>query len=139
MKDTDNSNNDYVQLPTEQPTLRLLTRPLDTNASGDIFGGWIMSQVDMAGAVAAKRQAHGRVVTVAVNSFHFKKPVYVGDLISLYAKVTHVGTTSITVFVEVYAERDPTKTESIKVTEATLTYVALDENGKPRPVHLPLK
>lgn len=125
---------DVVTLPDEQPTMRLLTRPLDTNSAGDIFGGWIMSQVDLAGSVVASRRAKGRVATVAVNSFHFKKPVYVGDLISLFARIIKVGTTSITVFVEVYAERKPDKLECIKVTEATLTYVAVDNERKPRPV-----
>lgn len=111
-----------------------MARPLDTNSAGDIFGGWIMSQVDLAGSIAACRRAGGRTVTVAVNSFHFKKPVYVGDLVSCYATVEQVGNTSLTVRVEVYAERTPAKTECIKVTEATLTYVAVDDNGKPRPV-----
>ncbi|MCI0506378.1 MAG: acyl-CoA thioesterase [Gammaproteobacteria bacterium] len=124
-----------VKLPDEQPTMRLPARPTDTNASGDIFGGWIMSQVDLAGAIVASRRAKGRVVTVAVNSFQFHKPVYVGDLISCYASVQKTGNTSITIFVEVYAERFPERTECIKVTEATLTYVAVDDNRKPRPVN----
>jgi len=123
-----------VKLPSEQPTMRLTAMPRDTNAAGDIFGGWIMSQVDMAGSIAANRRAGGRVVTVAVNSFQFHMPVYIGDLISCYAKVTKVGTTSLSVFVEVYAERYPKRTECVKVTEATLTYVAVGDNGKPRPV-----
>ncbi|WP_455366243.1 acyl-CoA thioesterase [Kaarinaea lacus] len=123
-----------VQLPDQQPTMRLPAQPRDTNAAGDIFGGWIMSQVDLAGAIVASRRAHGRVVTVAVNSFQFHQPVYVGDLISCYASVTKTGNTSITVFVEVFAERYPDRTECIKVTEATLTYVAVDENRKPRPL-----
>jgi len=108
--------------------------PADTNSSGDIFGGWIMSQVDIAGSIAAIRKAKGRVVTVAVNEFQFHQPVYVGDLISCYADVIRVGRTSITVFVEVFAERCRQKEQCIKVTEATLTYVALDENGKPKLV-----
>ncbi|NOZ53077.1 MAG: acyl-CoA thioesterase [Gammaproteobacteria bacterium] len=126
---------DHVSLPDEQPTMRLLARPTDTNPAGDIFGGWIMSQVDLAGSIAASRRSLGRTVTVAVNSFHFKKPVYVGDLISCYTKIEKVGNTSITVLVEIYAERRPEKTECIKVTEARLTYVAVDENGLPRPVN----
>lgn len=125
------ANNETLSLPDAHPTLRLLTRPLDTNAAGDIFGGWIMSQVDVAGAIVASRHAQGHVVTVAVNSFHFKKPVFVGDIISCYANITKVGNTSITVFVEVYAERRPKNTEVIKVTEATLTYVAVDQNRNP--------
>ncbi len=124
-----------TQLPDEQPTLRLFARPTDTNAAGDIFGGWIMSQVDLAGSIAAGRISRGRTVTVAVNSFHFKKPVYVGDLVSLYAKVLKVGNTSITVHVEVFAERDPSNIDIIKVTEANLTYVAVDKKGMPRSAH----
>jgi acyl-CoA thioesterase YciA len=121
-------------LPDRQPTLRLLATSANTNASGDIFGGWVMSQVDIAGSIAAYRRAGGRVVTVAVNSFQFRKPVYVGDLISCYAAVTRVGRTSITVDVEVYAERDRGQVQCIKVTEATLTYVAVDSERRPREV-----
>ena len=128
------SADDNVPLPDRQPTMRLPARPRDTNAAGDIFGGWIMSQVDLAGAIAASRRTEGRVVTIAVNSFQFHKPVYVGDLISCYANVEKIGNTSITVFVEVFAERYPTRLECIKVTEAMLTYVAVDEAGKPRPI-----
>lgn len=124
----------HVKLPDEHPTMRLPARPRDTNAAGDIFGGWIMSQVDLSASIVASRRAKGRVVTVSVNSFQFHKPVYVGDLISCYAKVTKVGNTSLTVFVEVYAERYPKRVECIKVTEATLTFVAVDEQGKKRPV-----
>jgi len=124
-----------VQLPDKPPTMRLPAQPRDTNAAGDIFGGWIMSQVDLAGAIVASRRAQGRVVTVAVNSFQFHQPVYVGDLISCYASVEKTGNTSITVFVEVFAERYPNRTACIKVTEATLTYVAVDDNRKPRPIN----
>jgi len=122
------------KLPDTEPTMRLLARPQDTNFAGDIFGGWIMSQVDIAGSIVASRKAKGRVVTVAVKEFQFHKPVYVGDLISCYATITNIGTTSITVLVEVYAERNPANPECNKVTQATLTYVAVDANGKPRPV-----
>jgi len=108
--------------------------PTDTNPSGDIFGGWVMSQVDIAASIAAHRRARTRTVTVAVNAFQFKKPVYVGDLISCYAKVEKVGSTSLTVFVEVYAERGRQETEAVKVTEATLTFVAIDEEGRPTVV-----
>jgi acyl-CoA thioesterase YciA len=118
-------------LPADQPTTRVLAMPTDTNAAGDIFGGWIMSQVDIAASIAAHRRARTRTVTVAVNSFQFKKPVYVGDLVSFFASIVKIGTTSLTVFVEVYAERGWDKTEVVKVTEATLTFVAIDENGKP--------
>ena len=118
------------------PTIRLVAMPADANAAGDIFGGWIMSQVDIAGSVVAMRRAAGRVVTVAVNSFEFQQPVFVGDLISCYAEVTRVGNTSLTVEVTVYAERDRVELP-IKVTQAVLTYVAVDDSRKPRPVDNP--
>ena len=126
-----------VQLPNRHATLRLVPMPKDTNAAGDIFGGWIMSQVDIAGSIAANRRAKGRVVTVAVNAFSFKAPVFVNDVVSFYADVVKVGTTSLTVNVEVYVERGlrwPTPGEVVKVTEAVLTYVAVDENRNKRPV-----
>ncbi len=131
------NNSTTVQLPTDkQPTTRMAARPADTNAAGDIFGGWIMSQVDIAGSIAAYRRAKGRVVTVAVNEFQFHKPVFVGDLISCYAEVTKVGRTSLTVNVEVYAERHRSggDDETIKVTEATLTFVAVSDDRQPREV-----
>jgi acyl-CoA thioesterase YciA len=118
-----------------QPTTRVMARPGDTNGAGDIFGGWIMSQVDIAASIAAYRRAKGRVVTVAVNEFQFHKPVFVGDLISCYAQITGVGRTSITIFVEVYAERNREgHEECIKVTQATLTFVAVDKERNPRVV-----
>ena len=117
-----------------EPAIRVVAMPTDTNAAGDIFGGWIMSQVDLAGSIVAYRRARGRVVTVAVNSFEFHQPVFVGDLISCYAEVTRIGRTSLSVQVEVYAERNRQQEECIKVTQATLTYVAVDENRKPRVV-----
>ena len=124
-----------VALPAgREPTLRVVPMPADMNSSGDIFGGWVMSQVDIAGSIPANRRARGRVVTVAVNSFVFKKPVLVGDVVSLYAEVVKVGRTSITVSVEVYAQRNPEKEECVKVTEATLTYVAVDRERLPRAV-----
>jgi len=116
------------------PTLRLVPMPADTNAAGDVFGGWIMSHVDLAGAIAATRRANGHVVTVAVNEFQFHQPVFVGDIVSYYAQVKRVGRTSITIFVEVYAERARPPHGILRVTEATLTYVAMDENRKPRKV-----
>jgi len=122
------------KLPEGEPTIRLLATPQDTNFAGDIFGGWIMAQVDLAGSIVAARKAKGRVVTVAVKEFQFHKPIYVGDLVSCYARITRIGTTSITVLVEVYAERNPANPECIKVTQATVTYVAVDAHGKPRPV-----
>jgi acyl-CoA thioesterase YciA len=118
----------------KQPTLRVVPMPADENQSGDIFGGWIMSQVDIAGSISAVRVARGRVATVAVNSFQFKQPVLVGDVVSFYAEVVRVGRTSITVNVEVYAQRRPEREEVVKVTEATLTFVALDEMRRPRVV-----
>jgi acyl-CoA thioesterase YciA len=116
------------------PTLRVVPMPADSNSTGDIFGGWVMSQVDIAGSIPAVRLARGRVATVAVNSFVFRQPVMVGDVVSFYAEVVKVGRTSITVSVEVYAQRNPVKEECVKVTEATLTYVAVDEKRRPRVV-----
>ena len=124
-----------AKLPDGMPQLRVMPQPADANIYGDVFGGWIMSQVDLAGSIPAARRANGRVATVAVNSFVFKQPVFVGDLLSLYAHIVKVGNTSITVNVEVYAERNRLQTEVVKVTEANLTYVATDENRRPR--HLP--
>jgi acyl-CoA thioesterase YciA len=121
-----------VPLPRGQPALRVVPMPADANQNGDIFGGWIMSQVDVAGAVPAMRRARGRVKTVAVNEFVFKQPVSIGDLVSFYATITRVGRTSITVTVEVYAQRNPTDEVTVKVTEATLTYVAVAADGRPR-------
>ena len=118
----------------KEPTLRVVPMPADANSSGDIFGGWVMSQVDIAGSIPALRHARGRVATVAVNSFVFRQPVMIGDLVSFYAEVVKVGRTSITVSVEVYAQRNPAKVETVKVTEATLTYVAVDNRGRPRVV-----
>ena len=127
-----------MKLPEgKEPVLRVLPMPADANHHGDIFGGWIMAQVDIAGGVLAARHARGRVATVAVNSFQFKQPVQIGDLVSIYAEITRVGNTSITVNVEVYAQRNPEDIEIVKVTEATLTYVATDNNRRPRAV-LPL-
>ena len=123
------------KLPEDrQPALRVVPMPADANQNGDIFGGWIMSQVDIAGGTVAARIARGRVATVAVKEFAFKQPVQIGDLLSFYVDVERVGTTSITVTVEVYAERRPENPRVVKVTEATLTYVAIDATGQPRPV-----
>ncbi|MDC6170439.1 acyl-CoA thioesterase [Paucibacter sp. XJ19-41] len=112
--------------------LRVMPMPADANANGDIFGGWIMAQVDLAGSVLPSRVSRGRVATVAVNEFIFKQPVSVGDLLSFYAQVKRIGRTSITVHVEVVAERNPANPQVVKVTEANLTYVAIDRDGKPR-------
>ncbi|AEG92015.1 acyl-CoA thioesterase [Ramlibacter tataouinensis] len=125
----------YVQLPTDRElVLKVIPMPADTNGNGDIFGGWVMAQVDLAGAVVPARHAKGRMATVAVNQFVFKQPVRVGDILSFYAHVTRIGRTSITVQVEVFAERFGSQGNYIKVTEASLTYVAIDDNGKPRPI-----
>ena len=128
-----------VMAPSRLPdgseqVMRVMPRPADTNPNGDIFGGWLMAQVDMAGAVLPSRIAKGRIVTVAVNEFLFKQTVSVGDLLSFYCRVERIGTTSVTVHVEVYAERNPANLHVVKVTEANLTYVAIDANGRPRPV-----
>ena len=120
--------------PDRELVMRVMPMPADANANGDIFGGWIMAQVDLAGAVLPVRIARGRVATVAVNQFIFKQPVSIGDLLSFYAHVQRIGRTSVTVHVEVYAERDPVNPHVVKVTEANLTYVAIDMQGKPRPI-----
>lgn len=127
------ASNHQTRLPEgKMPQLRVMPMPADANVHGDVFGGWIMSQVDIAGSLPAVRRANGRVATIAVNSFVFKQPVFVGDLLSLYAEIVKVGNTSITVNVEVYAERNRLQVETVKVTEATLTYVATGEDRKPR-------
>src|SRR3990170_4945466 len=121
-------------LPQREPTLRMVAMPSDCSYTGDVFGGWIMAQVDIAGSIPALHRARGRVATVAVNSFLFKQPLFMGDVVSFYAHIVKVGHTSITVNVEVYAQRDPVKPTCVKVTEATLTYVAVDDDRKPRVV-----
>ncbi len=124
-----------VQLPTDQElVLKVIPMPGDCNANGDIFGGWVMAHVDLAGAVVPARYAGGRMATVAVNEFVFKHPVRVGDILSFFAKLTRIGRTSITVKIEVYAERFGSQSQYTKVTEALLTYVAIDDEGKPREV-----
>ena len=124
----------HTSLPQREPTIRVAAMPSDANYNGDIFGGWLMGQVDVAGSIPALHRAKGRVATVAVNSFVFKQPIFVGDVVSFYTRIVKVGTTSITVEVEVYAQRDPAKPVCVKVTEAMLTYVAVGEDRKPRPV-----
>jgi len=132
------SHEEPVSLPADRvPELRVMAMPADTNPAGDVFGGWIMSHVDVAGAIAAHRFSRGRVVTVAVNAFTFHQPVSVGDVVSFYARIARVGNTSLTVDVEVYAERDPAHPQVVRVTEASLTYVALDERGNKRPAAPP--
>lgn len=127
------AQNSKVSLPKDQtPVLRVVAMPKDTNPGGSIFGGWIMSQIDTAAAIPALERARGRVVTIAANSIEFHEPVFVGDVISCYAEIINTGNTSITVKVDVYAQRNPVAPETVKVTEAQLTYVALDENRRPR-------
>jgi acyl-CoA thioesterase YciA len=124
----------HVALPQGEPVLRVVPMPADVNQHGDIFGGWIMAQVDIAGGVLAARTARGRVATVAVNSFTFKEPVLVGDVVSFYGHVARIGRTSVTVAMEVYAQRNPDDLVTVKVTEASLTYVAVGADRRPRPI-----
>ena len=128
-----------ADIPPSDKTLvlKVIPMPADCNANGDIFGGWVMAQVDLAGAVLPARHVQGRMATVAVKEFVFKQPVRVGDILSFYANVTRIGNTSITVQVEVYAERFSTQGQFVKVTEASLTYVAIDDLGRPRPIRQP--
>ena len=120
-------------LPDERDlAIRVMATPADTNPSGDIFGGWLMSQVDIAGSLIARRRAQGRIVTVAVDSFQFRNPVFVGDVISCYAKITRIGKTSLTINVRAFAERQGKSHNNHLVTEADLTYVAVDEQRRPR-------
>jgi acyl-CoA thioesterase YciA len=124
-----------AQLPDgAELVMRVMPMPADTNPNGDIFGGWLMARVDQAGAVLPARIARGRIATVAVNQFLFKQPVSVGDLLSFYSRVERIGNTSVTVHVEVLAERNPANLQVVKVTEANLTYVAIDGEGKPRAI-----
>lgn len=123
-----------LSLPQEQPALRVFTMPADANPAGDVFGGYLMSQIDLAGATVASVRARGRVVTVAVKELVFKHPVYVGDILSLYATIVRVGTTSITVEIKVYVQRRQPANSVLLVADAHLVYVAANESGQPRPV-----
>jgi acyl-CoA thioesterase YciA len=124
-----------TDLPTDQElVLKVIPLPADCNANGDIFGGWVMAQVDLAGSVLPARYTRGRMATVAVKEFVFKQPVRVGDILSFFAKVDRIGRTSVTVNVEVYAEGYFSQGQYVKVTQATLTYVAIDEAGQPREI-----
>ena len=136
---TQGASGPSVTLPIDKElVLKVIPMPADCNANGDIFGGWVMAQVDLAGSVLPARYVNGRMATVAVNQFIFKQPVRVGDILSFFAVVARIGNTSITVQVEVYAERFRTQGRYIKVTEASLTYVAIGDDGKPRPIDKPL-
>ncbi|MDO7680720.1 MAG: acyl-CoA thioesterase [Burkholderiaceae bacterium] len=124
-----------TNLPDDQElVLKVIPMPGDCNANGDIFGGWVMAQVDLAGSVLPARVVRGRITTVAVKEFIFKQPVRVGDILSFYARISRIGTTSITVVVECFAERFRSQGQYVKVTEATLTYVAIDDAGKPTQI-----
>ena len=124
-------------LPRREPVLRVVPMPADVNQHGDIFGGWIMSQVDVAGGIVAARRARGRVATVAGNQFTFKQPVSIGDIVTFYGEIARVGRTSVSIDVEVFAQRNPDDLVTVKVTEASLTYVAVGEDGRPRPLPPP--
>ena len=129
------SSSEPVALPIDKElVLKVIPMPGDTNGNGDIFGGWVMAQVDLAGSVLPARYTQGRMATVAVNEFVFKQPVRVGDILSFFAGITRIGRTSVTVQVEVYAEHFERQGQYMKVTQALLTYVAIDENGRPRLV-----
>ena len=129
------SSSEPVALPTDKElVLKVIPMPGDTNGNGDIFGGWVMDQVDLAGSVLPARYTQGRMATVAVNEFVFKQPVRVGDILSFFSSVTRIGRTSVTVQVEVYAENFERQGQYMKVTQALLTYVAIDDHGRPREI-----
>lgn len=128
-------SSDTQTLPLDMElVLKVIPMPADCNANGDIFGGWVMAQCDLAGSVIPARHTRGRMATVAVNEFIFKQPVRVGDILSFYSKAVRIGRTSVTVLVEVFAERMRAQGAYVKVTQATFTYVAIDDNGRPRPI-----
>jgi len=122
--------------PAGQPALRTLAMPADANVNGDIFGGWVLAQMDLAGAVPAAARARGRIATVAIEAMRFHKPVFVGDLVSCYARILRCGNTSLTVAVETWAKRH-LSTEEVRVTEGTFVYVAIDEQRRPRTLPPP--
>lgn len=129
---------DPADPPSEKElVLKVIPMPADTNGNGDIFGGWVMAQVDLAGSVLPARIIRGRIATVAVNEFIFKQPVRVGDILSFFSSVQRIGRTSITVNVEVFAESFREQGKFVKVTQATLTYVAIDDQGRPTPIRKP--
>jgi acyl-CoA thioesterase YciA len=119
--------------PSGELTVRTIAMPADTNANGDIFGGWVMSQMDQAGGIAGVERAEGRVVTVAVDGMHFIRPVRVGDVLCVYTRVERTGRTSMTIKVEAWARRFQTHNRE-KVTDATFTFVAIDDEGRPRAI-----
>jgi acyl-CoA thioesterase YciA len=123
-------------LPAGVPMIRTIAMPADTNPAGDIFGGWLMAQMDLAAGNAAARRARGRCVTIAVDGMAFLSPVHVGDEVSLYARILSIGRTSMKILVEAW-RRPRHDFESLQVTKATFTFVAIDENGRPRPIPAP--
>jgi acyl-CoA thioesterase YciA len=125
--------NDATPLPHGEPAIRVMAMPADANPSGDVFGGWVLSQMDVAGGIVAALRAKGRVVTVAVEAMQFHLPVFVGDLVSCYGEVVRVGNTSIAVRVETWARRRRTG-ERVKVTEGVFTYCHIGDDRRPRPV-----
>lgn len=127
-----NSRNPYLE--NKHTSLRTLAMPADANPSGDIFGGWIMSQMDIAGASYARQIAQSRVVTIAVEGMTFLLPVFVGDEVSCYCETEKIGRTSVAVKIETWVRRDRLTDESIKVTEAVYTYVSIDKNRRPQPL-----
>ncbi|MGD0640882.1 MAG: acyl-CoA thioesterase [Roseiarcus sp.] len=122
-----------LEQPQGELTVRLIAMPSDTNANGDIFGGWVLSQMDQAGGIAAVERAKGRVVTIAVEAMTFIRPVKVGDVLCVYTSVDRVGRTSMKIHIEAWARRFTSHVRE-KVTDAYFTFVAVDENGRPRPV-----
>jgi acyl-CoA thioesterase YciA len=124
---------DSVEEPRGDLTVRTLAMPADTNANGDIFGGWVLSQMDQAGGIAGVERARGRVVTIAVDAMTFIRPVKVGDVLCVYTAVEHVGRTSMKIHIEAWSRRFQT-VQREKVTVATFTFVAIDDEGRPRPI-----
>ena len=123
----------HTEAPRGQLTVRISAMPADTNANGDIFGGWVLSRMDQAGGIAAIERAHGRVVTIALDAMKFIRPVKVGDTLEVYTHVESIGRTSMKIHVEAWARRFSTRHHE-KVTDANFTFVAIDENGRPRPI-----
>ena len=121
------------QEPNEQPTIRTLAMPADLNPAGDVFGGWLLSQMDMAGGIAAAQRAHGRIVTVAIDAMVFHQPMKLGDVLSCYCTIEKVGRTSLTILIEAWAHGRPGG-DSRKITAGRFTYVAVGPDGRPRPV-----
>ncbi|WP_294537097.1 acyl-CoA thioesterase [uncultured Rhodoblastus sp.] len=127
------SEHEQPEAPRGLATVRVIAMPADTNANGDIFGGWVLSQMDMAGGIAAVEQARGRVVTIKVDTMIFIRPVRIGDVLAVYTQVESIGRTSMKVHIEAWATRFITHVQE-KVTDATFTFVAIDEQGRPRPI-----